>query len=183
LRIYFDFSGYTDIAIGTARLMGIRLPENFAAPFLKSNLTQFWNSWHMTLTQWFRSYFFNPFTRFLRTPRIGSGHASKLSLPTWSMILLTQIATMGLIGLWHGITFNFLLWGLWHGVGLFVQNRWSEFVQTRFPNLGATNLFRNLFTGLGVFLTFNYFAFGLVFFALSTPQLSIAAFLKLLGMS
>lgn len=175
LRIYFDFSGYTDIAIGVARLMGIRLPENFAAPFLKSNLTQFWNSWHMTLTQWFRSYFFNPFTRFLRTGR--------RSQPTWSVILLTQIATMALIGLWHGITLNFLLWGLWHGVGLFAQNRWSDFVRTRFPNLSATDTSRKLLSALGVFLTFNYFALGLVFFALPTPQLSIAAFMKLFGIS
>lgn len=175
LRIYLDFSGYTDIAIGTARLMGIRLPENFAAPFLKSNLTQFWNSWHMTLTQWFRSYFFNPFTRLLRTGR--------RSLPTWLIILLTQITTMALIGLWHGITWNFLLWGLWHGLGLFVQNRWSDFVRTRFPNLGATDVSRKLLPVLGVFLTFNYFALGLVFFALSTPQLSIAALMKLFGMS
>jgi D-alanyl-lipoteichoic acid acyltransferase DltB (MBOAT superfamily) len=65
-QIYFDFSGYTDIAIGIARLVGIKLPENFAAPYTKPNLTQFWNSWHMTLTQWFRSYFFNPFNRWMR---------------------------------------------------------------------------------------------------------------------
>ncbi len=56
LRIFFDFSGYTDIAIGMGRLMGVHLPENFASPYLKPNLTQFWNSWHMTLTQWVRAY-------------------------------------------------------------------------------------------------------------------------------
>ena len=69
LQIFFDFSGYTDIAIGLGRLLGIRLPENFNAPYLKPNLTQFWNNWHMTLTQWFRAYFFNPLTRALRTGR------------------------------------------------------------------------------------------------------------------
>lgn len=62
-QIYFDFSGYTDIAIGLAKIMGINLPENFNSPYLKSNLTLFWNSWHITLTQWFRSYFFNPLQR------------------------------------------------------------------------------------------------------------------------
>jgi alginate O-acetyltransferase complex protein AlgI len=67
LRIYFDFSGYTDVAVGLARVMGIRLPENFAAPYYKPNLTLFWNSWHITLTQWFRAYFFNPLTRWMRT--------------------------------------------------------------------------------------------------------------------
>jgi alginate O-acetyltransferase complex protein AlgI len=175
LRLYFDFSGYTDIAIGMARLMGVRLPENFAAPFFKSNLTQFWNSWHMTLTQWFRVYFFNPFTRSLRT--------SKRTLPPGLIILLTQVSTMLLIGLWHGITLNFALWGLWHGLGLFVQNRWSEFARLRFPNWGGTPFSRSFLYLGGVFLTFTYFTLGLVFFALSTPQLSFAALLKLFGMS
>ena len=155
----------------TTRLLGIRLPENFAAPFNKSNLTQFWNSWHITLTQWFRSYVFNPLTRFLRS--------SKRTLPIWLIILLTQLVTMSLIGLWHGITWNFLLWGLWHGVGLFLQNRWSDLVRVRFPNLKPTFVL----SAIGIFLTFNYFALGLVFFSLSSPALSFAAFMKLFGIS
>ncbi len=182
-RLYFDFSGYTDIAIATARLMGIRLPENFDAPYLKPTLTQFWNAWHMTLTQWFRAYVFNPLTRFLRTLRLRSGQALRRPLPIWLIILLTQLTTMALIGLWHGITWNFVLWGLWHGVGLFAQNRWSEFARARFPNLGASPFSRALLFGGGVFLTFNYFALSLVFFSLSTPGLSIEAFMKLFGMS
>src|ERR1700690_1512192 len=107
-RIYFDFSGYTDVAIGLGRLLGFRLPENFAAPYLKPNLTQFWNSWHMTLTQWFRSYFFNPLTRALRSGK---------QLSIWIIIFVTQISTMVLIGLWHGVTLNYALWGAWHGIG------------------------------------------------------------------
>ena len=93
-QIYFDFSGYTDIAIGIARLVGIKLPENFAAPYLKPNLTQFWNSWHMTLTQWFRSYFFNPFNRWIRGYK---------TIPAWTMILIGQLATMLIDRLmaWH----------------------------------------------------------------------------------
>ena len=124
-QIYFDFSGYTDIAIGLGRLLGFRLPENFAAPYLKPNLTQFWNSWHMTLTQWFRSYFFNPLTRALRS--------GKRQLPVWIIIFITQISTMILIGLWHGVAAGFVMWGMWHGFGLFIQNRWSEFIRNRLP--------------------------------------------------
>ena len=100
-QIYFDFSGYTDIALGIARFLGINLPENFASPYLKPNLTQFWNNWHMTLTQWFRAYFFNPVTRWLRS------WEKPISVP--AMIALTQIATMLLIGFWHGVTWNFAL--------------------------------------------------------------------------
>ena len=158
-----------------ARLMGFRLPENFAAPFLKPNLTQLWNSWHITLTQWFRAYFFNPFTRLLRT--------SKLVLPSGLIILLTQISTMLLIGLWHGITWNYALWGLWHGLGLFVQNRWSGFVRRLFPDLGTAPVSRAFLHVGGILLTFGYFTLGMVFFALSTPRLSLEALLKLFGIS
>jgi D-alanyl-lipoteichoic acid acyltransferase DltB (MBOAT superfamily) len=172
-QIYFDFSGYTDIAIGIARLVGIKLPENFAAPYIKPNLTQFWNSWHMSLTQWFRSYFFNPFNRWLRGFK---------TLPAWSMILLGQVATMFLIGLWHGITFNFILWGLWHGVGLFVQNRWSEFIRTRYPNAGQNSRLRLLLMIGGILLTFHFVALGWVFFALREPSLSWQVFRKLFNL-
>ena len=171
-QIYFDFSGYTDIAIGIARLAGIRLPENFAAPYTKPNLTQFWNNWHMTLTQWFRSYFFNPFNRWIRAYK---------SIPAWVMILAGQVATMLLIGLWHGITLNFILWGLWHGFGLFFHNRWSDFVRTRFPGLGQNPRLQPALQISGILLTFHFVALGWVFFALSEPSLSWQVFLALSG--
>lgn len=151
-QIYFDFSGYTDIAIGIARLVGIKLPENFLSPYTKPNLTQFWNNWHMTLTQWFRSYFFNPFNRWIRGYK---------KIPAWTMILIGQLATMTLIGLWHGITWNFILWGAWHGLGLFIQNRWSDFAKTR-VNTTDPRLQKALQIG-GVLFTFHFVALGWVF--------------------
>jgi alginate O-acetyltransferase complex protein AlgI len=173
LRIYFDFSGYTDMAIGLGRFLGIRLPENFNAPYLKPNLTQFWNSWHMTLTQWFRSYYFNPVTRALRS--------SQWKLPSYLVILIMQTTTMILIGLWHGITLNYLLWGLWHGVGLFVHNRWSDFMRARsLPGQTSTST-RGFLKFLNPFLTFNYVSLGWLFFILPTPTLTWQAFQKLFG--
>jgi alginate O-acetyltransferase complex protein AlgI len=170
-QIYFDFSGYTDIAIGIARLVGVKLPENFLSPYTKPNLTQFWNNWHMTLTQWFRSYFFNPFNRWIRGYK---------SIPAWMMILIGQLATMLLIGLWHGITWNFILWGAWHGLGLFLQNRWSDFAKTR---VNPTNLrWQKALQVGGVLLTFHFVALGWVFFALSEPSLSKTVFMKLFGL-
>lgn len=172
LLIYFDFSGYTDIAVGLGLLVGIRLPENFNAPYLKPNLTLFWNNWHMTLTQWFRAYFFNPLTRWLRT------RPHPLSLA--AMILITQVSTFVLIGLWHGVSLNFALWGLWHGLGLFVQNRWSEFARARFtPAQGRRAAALNLLGGLA---TFHYVALGWVWFALPTLGLSWQVFLRLFGL-
>lgn len=169
-QIYFDFSGYTDIAIGIARLVGIKLPENFATPYTKSNLTQFWNSWHITLTQWIRAYFFNPFNRWVRGYK---------NIPSSLMILIGQLATMLLIGLWHGITVNFILWGAWHGLGLFLQNRWSDFAKTRF-NISNPRLQSAMQLG-GILLTFHFVALGWAFFALSEPGLSLQVFMKLFG--
>jgi alginate O-acetyltransferase complex protein AlgI len=164
-RLFFDFSGYTDIAIGLGILMGIKLPENFDQPYLKQNLTAFWNSWHMTLAQWFRAYFFNPVTRLLRTSR------RHLPLP---LILLTgQMGTMLLIGLWHGVSWNFAIWGAWHGIGLFFHNRWSEALRSR---LGILDTHPVMQKGLGTastLLTFHYVTLGWIWFALPTPQLSL----------
>jgi alginate O-acetyltransferase complex protein AlgI len=100
LQIYFDFSGYTDIAIGLGHLMGFKLPENFNSPYLQPNITQFWNTWHMSLTQWFRAYYFNPLTRSLRT--------LKKPLSIGLIMFITQLSTMVLIGLWHGVSWNFI---------------------------------------------------------------------------
>ena len=165
-QIYFDFSGYTDIAIGLAKIMGINLPENFNSPYLKPNLTLFWNSWHMTLTQWFRSYFFNPLQRGLRSPRI--------RIASWLLILILQVATMVLIGLWHGVVLNFVIWGAWHGIGLFIHNRWREYMGSRFSAWAISPLRKNILVGGGVFLTFHYVALGWVFFVLPANQIPTA---------
>jgi len=175
LQIYFDFSGYTDIAIGLGKLLGVRLPENFSAPYLKPNLTQFWNSWHMTLTQWFRSYFFNPLTRAMRSGR--------QLVPSYFVILITQISTMVLIGLWHGVTVGFVLWGLWHGLGLFIQNRWSDYVKNHMPVWAESRPGQMLLRYSGIFLTFNFVSLGWLFFILPTPGQVWAVLAILLGVS
>ncbi len=174
LRIYFDFSGYTDIATGLGRWFGIKLPENFNAPYLKPNLTQFWNSWHISLSQWFRAYWFNPLTRTLRklpSPTGGAGGWSQAQI-----VFVGQVSTMLLIALWHGITLNFIAWGLWHAVGLFVHNRWADYAKaydlSRFAAVGKL---------LGPILTFHYVALGWVWFALPSVGLSLHIFARLLG--
>jgi alginate O-acetyltransferase complex protein AlgI len=173
LRIYFDFAGYTDIALGLGRMAGFRLPENFDRPYLKQNLTAFWNSWHITLAMWFRGYYFNPLTRYLRS------HTMKI--PTWAIILIGQLSTMLLIGLWHGITWNFAAWGAWHGMGLFIHNRWSDWTR---PHWGTMDMRPGVQKALAIggwLITFNYVALGWVFFALPSLRLSLAVFEKLFG--
>ncbi len=172
-RIYLDFSGYTDIAIGLGSLIGLKLPENFDRPYLKSNLTAFWNSWHITLALWFRAYFFNPVTRSMRS--------GKKTLPAWTIIWIVQVSTMGLIGLWHGITWNFLIWGVWHGVGLFIHNRWLDWQRTRVTEAPITSWRQNISHGFAWFLTFNFVTLGWVWFALSDFSQALSVFRQLFG--
>lgn len=174
LQIYFDFSGYTDIALGTARVLGIRLPENFNNPYGRTNLTLFWNNWHMTLTQWVRAYFFNPLTRWLRV--------KQPALSPLVVMAVGQIGTMLLIGLWHGITWSFILWGLWHGVGLFLQNRWSDWAKRSPIGRVESGWGKRLISFTGWLLTFHYVAFGWVWFCLPDIGSALRVFNGLLGM-
>lgn len=173
-RLYFDFSGYTDVAIGLGRLFGVRLPENFIRPYLRENITAFWNSWHMTLAGWFRSYFFNPLTRSLRSAR--------RPLPAGAIVFLGQLGTMVLIGLWHGITWNFALWGAWHGIGLFVHNRWTDLLRRRGSRSAPTGARLRLAHLGGIAITFHFVTLGWAWFALPSPGLSWRVLLGLFGM-
>lgn len=170
-RLYLDFSGYTDIALGLGRFFGIRLPENFDRPYTRQNLTVFWNSWHITLAQWFRAYVFNPLTRALRGR----------PLPPAAIIFIGQLTIMLLIGLWHGVTWNFVAWGLWHGLGLFVHNRWADFTKPRAALLDSRPRLKRAAHLLGVVATFHFVALGWVWFALPNLPLAVSVFTRLFG--
>lgn len=172
-RIFLDFAGYTHIAIGISRYLGIKMPENFTRPYQSENITAFWNRWHMTLTQWIRTYFFNPITRFLRT--------NFKNIPAWLIILFTQASTMLLIGLWHGVSLNFLIWGLWHGLGLFVHNRWSSVGKAWKNHIGEKTWKNQLYKFASVFTTFNFVALGWVWFALPTVSASLEIYKLMFG--
>jgi D-alanyl-lipoteichoic acid acyltransferase DltB (MBOAT superfamily) len=111
VQIYADFSGYTDIAIGVAMLMGIRFPDNFDRPYASVSIQEFWRRWHMTLSRWLRDYLYIP----LGGNRGGRG-AERRNL----------IITMALGGLWHGASWNFVVWGFFHGFGLAGERWWHE---------------------------------------------------------
>ena len=116
MQIYFDFSGYTDIARGCARLLGYRFPPNFERPYLSSNITDFWRRWHISLSFWLRDYLY-----------ISLG-GNRLGI---SRTYLNLLIVMGLGGLWHGASWNFALWGLYHGFLLIGHRLWRNFVQAR----------------------------------------------------
>ncbi len=179
LRLYFDFGGYTDIAIGIGILFGVKLPENFRRPYLATNITAFWQRWHMSLSDWARFYIFSPLSRsLLRRKRRPSGAA-----PANAIILLTaHLSTMTVIGLWHGITMNFFIWGLWQGAALFVHKQWSDRRRRWYRGLGEKPWQKRMWTAVTWFLTFQYVTLGWVWFALPTPQLALETFAKLFGL-
>jgi alginate O-acetyltransferase complex protein AlgI len=108
VQIYADFSGYTDIAIGLALLMGFRFPVNFRRPYTAIDLQDFWRRWHITLSFWLRDYLYIP---------LGGNHGSE------GRISFNILATMVLGGLWHGASWTFVLWGTYHGVGQIIGRR------------------------------------------------------------
>ena len=108
MQIYFDFSAYSDIGIGSARLFGFRYPENFQWPYAAHSPQEFWNRWHMTLSRWIRDYVFTPLAFATR------------NRPRWTNVWL--VVAMAIVGLWHGAQWTFVLWGVWHGV-LLVANQ------------------------------------------------------------
>lgn len=106
LQIYFDFAGYSDMAIGLGRIMGFEFPENFNQPYRAKNITEFWRRWHMTLSRWFRDYVYIPL-----------GGNQKGQSKTFTNLLIVFF----LCGLWHGAAYTFVVWGIYHGILLVVE--------------------------------------------------------------
>jgi alginate O-acetyltransferase complex protein AlgI len=144
LQIYYDFSGYTDIAIGSALLLGIKLPQNFNRPYAAENVADFWRRWHITLSNWLRDYLY-------------------FSLPGKRVKVLSYFnlfLTMAIGGLWHGAAWTFVMWGALHGLGLVVVRLW----QTKTGTAKATGAWRYV----SIFATFQFVCFAWIFFRASS---------------
>lgn len=170
-RLFLDFSGYTDIAIGMGLLVGIRLPENFNQPYLKPSVAAFWQSWHMTLSNWVRFYVFTPLSRVLImrkvNPLVG--------------VFIAQLTTMAVIGLWHAVSWNFLIWGLWHGLGLFAHKVWSDRTRRRYLALKQRPRLERAWNIVGILLTFHFVTLGWAWFALTEVKQAWEVFWRLFG--
>jgi alginate O-acetyltransferase complex protein AlgI len=149
IQIFCDFSGYTDIAIGTALIMGIRLPQNFNRPYLSFSPAEFWRNWHITLSRIIRDYIYIP---------LGGSRNGRLRTAA-NLIIAWMLS-----GLWHGASWNFMLWGGFHGLLLAVQKLFSDIVlKGRKISVGPSTLFLS-------FLVTQYLVFlGWIFFRLRDP--------------
>ncbi|MGQ1890107.1 MBOAT family O-acyltransferase [Thermophagus sp. OGC60D27] len=146
LQIYCDFSGYTDVAIGLALLLGFRLPINFNSPYKALSLEDFWRRWHISLSSWLRDYLYIP---------LGGNRKGQ-----WRTQLNVMI-TMTLGGFWHGASWRFVLWGIWHGTGLIIDKLLKP-ITSRLPQWMAS--------WAGFLITFHFVAAGWILFRVSDLQ-------------
>lgn len=149
-RIFFDFNGYSDIAIGFARMLGIKLPPNFNHPYLALSIKDFWQRWHISLSSWIRDYIYIP---------LGGSHHGKLRKLANGLIAFT------LCGLWHGAAWNFALWGLYHGLGLAISNSYKNI-----PGFSNIHLFLQKNKIFSWALTLLFVWFGWLLFFYPAPQ-------------
>jgi alginate O-acetyltransferase complex protein AlgI len=147
VQIYCDFSGYSDMAIGSARMMGFRFMENFQMPYSSLSITEFWRRWNISLSSWFRDYLYIP----LGGNRKGTGRT-----------YVNAMLTMLLCGLWHGASWNFVFWGALHGVALAIHKAWASW--TSLAPLRARPLFQALWSPVARLLTLGVVVFGWIFF-------------------
>ncbi len=161
-QVYFDFSGYTDIARGSAQLMGFKVPINFNLPYMSDSITEYWRRWHMSLGSWLRDYLFFP---------LGGSKGSQLSIYRNTMI------TMILCGLWHGPALRFVGFGAYHGLLLVIHRAWRFFV-SKHPALEKI-VQTKVFHVFAIFLTFQSMCMSLVIFRSENTQTMVTVFKKL----
>jgi alginate O-acetyltransferase complex protein AlgI len=145
-RILWDFSGYSDIAIGFARMMGVRIPENFRWPYLATDVQDFWHRWHISLSTWIRDYIYIPLG--------GNRHGPARKI-------MNGLLAFGLCGLWHGPEWNFVFWGLYHGAGLAVCANYRFFLGPAGDSVA--NFFAN-HRAASMLITFGFVAVGWLYF-------------------
>ncbi len=184
LQIYFDFSGYSDMAIGIARLFGVKLPLNFNSPLRASSIIDYWLRWHITLTRFLTAYIYNPMLLWLTRRRIARGKPALSPRNATPGAFLTLIAfptlvTMFISGLWHGAGYTFIIWGLLHGVYLTVNHAWrfvvAKMKKTRPPETGTWSLG-------GFVLTFIAGVVAMVFFRAPTLHAAAVMLAGMFGM-
>ncbi len=158
LQIYCDFSGYSDMAIGIAGIMGFDLGINFNFPYKSRNITEFWQRWHISLTTWFREYLFLPLA-YAVSNKMKKMRYLNVKTEIW-IYLIASMVTFLLCGLWHGPEWKFILWGGMHGVALVIHKILRKFLKKRVPD----NYFTVFISWL---ITFTFVVFLWVFFRAS----------------
>lgn len=182
LQIYFDFSGYTDMAIGAARLFGFKLPTNFNSPYQAINIIDFWGRWHLTLTRFLTRYLYNPIALLMSRRRLRQGKAlikRGLGSPGAfaELVALPTLTTMFLAGLWHGAGWQYIVFGLLHGVYLTVNHGWHMLRKLMGHNLKESSW---LGRRISHTLTFLSVVVAMVFFRAPNVNTGISVLLSMI---
>jgi len=184
MQLYFDFSGYSDMALGLARIFSIRFPLNFDSPYKATSVTEYWQRWHMTLTRYITLYLYNPILLGVQRRRLAAGKKiSRKSLATvggfTAMVAYPTMITMLLTGVWHGAGVRFLIFGVLHGIYLTANQAWRHFRQRRkgVPPEPPTGLL-TMALRIGVYLQVSL---ALVFFRADTTHAAFAMLHDLFG--
>ena len=185
LQIYFDFSGYTDMALGLGRFFGIKLPPNFNSPLKASSIIDFWLRWHMTLTRFLTAYIYNPLVLSLTRRRAvkglpGFAGRNPAFGSFFSLLIVPLITTMFISGLWHGAGYGFIIWGLIHGVYLIINHGWRVYAAHRWRNRAAYTRFM---APVGFVLTFLAVTVAMIFFRASTVHSAMDLVKGLIGLN
>jgi len=175
LQLYFDFSGYTDMALGLARLFGIRLPPNFNSPLRASSIIDYWLRWHMTLTRFLTAYMYNPLMLWLTRRRLEKGKPGFSGRDATvgafiSLLMFPTIVTMFVSGLWHGAGYGFVIWGLIHGFYLTINHGWRIVAARRWPDRAS---YDRIMKPAGFVLTFAAAAIAMIFFRSPTIMAAV----------
>jgi alginate O-acetyltransferase complex protein AlgI len=185
LQIYFDFSGYTDMALGIARCFGVRLPFNFNSPLKASSIIDFWLRWHVTLTRFLTAYIYNPLALWLTRRRVAKGlpllGGRNATLGAFLQLLAgPTLLTMFISGLWHGAGFLFILWGLVHGVYLVINHAWRIWARRVWTDKAS---YARVMRPVGFVLTFTGVALAMVLFRSTTVAGATEVLAGMLGLN
>jgi alginate O-acetyltransferase complex protein AlgI len=179
LQLYFDFSGYSDMALGLARFFGIRLPQNFDSPLRASSIIDFWLRWHMTLTRFLTGYIYNPLVLWLTRRRLAKGLSVFGGRNTTAgsfvyLLMFPTVITMLISGLWHGAGYGFVVWGFLHGFYLTINHGWRVIAVRLWRDRQA---YVRIMEPVGLVLTFLSVSIAIIFFR-STTMMSAIDLLK-----
>ncbi len=185
LQIYFDFSGYTDMALGLARFFGIKLPPNFNSPLRASNIVDFWLRWHMTLTRFLTAYIYNPLVlswtrRRLAKGQPGFGGRNSTAGAFVSLLMVPTVITMFVSGLWHGAGYGFIVWGLLHGFYITINHGWRLIAARLWPDRLR---YDRVMKPAGLVLTFATVSATMIFFRAPTMRSAIDLVKGIIGLN
>ena len=174
-QLYFDFSGYSDMAVGLARIFGIILPINFWSPFRSQNIAEFWRKWHITLSDFIKNYLYFPIS--IKFTRV-SMYRQLNSVMTFGLtILIPMLYAWGLAGLWHGAAWNFIIFGLMHGFYLIIYQLWSQVTKPKITN--KYSIFIGSF--FSIVLTYLCVVFSWVFFRTASVESAVTLIKTMIG--